>query len=317
MSGSSDSSPASGQSDDAAGQPAPAGVHAVLAAVSFLFSINYIVGKIALRSFDPLAFSYLRVAGSAAVLVLIAARSHSDLAGLARREWRPLAIYSLLGVVINQVLFMSGLALTTAHQAAILITSIPVFTHAAAIVAGRERATVPRIAGIALAGAGALTIIGFEGFAGSREALIGNGLILLNCASYATYLVFSKGFFQRVPARSGVALLFVAGSVLMLPFTSLALARQDWSGPGTPAWIALAVVIAGPTVAAYLMNAWALARADSSLVAVYVYLQPLIATLLAALFLGERIGPAAALAGAMIIGGVFLAGRTPSGRPAV
>ena len=72
---------------------------------------------------------------------------------------------------------------------------------------------------------------------------------------------------------------------------------------------ALALVIAGPTVAAYLLNAWALRYAESSVVAAYTYLQPVLATMLGAMFLGEEIRPLVIVAGVMIVAGVALAGR--------
>ena len=53
------------------------------------------------------------------------------------------------------------------------------------------------------------------------------------------------------------------------------------------AWWSLAFVIVGPTIAAYLMNAWALKYAESSVVAAYTYLQPVFAVILAAIFLQE------------------------------
>ena len=75
----------------------------------------------------------------------------------------------------------------------------------------------------------------------------------------------------------------------------------------------LAIVIAGPTVGAYLLNAWALANAESSLVAAYTYLQPFITAFLAAVLLHETIGSSAVVAAVVIFAGVWLAGRRVKG----
>src|SRR5437016_11515912 len=89
-------------------------VHAALIAVAALFSANYIISKIGMRAFAPLTFAYLRVAGSALLLMLFAPRG---LEPLSRQDrWR-VAGFSMLGVVGNQVLFLGGLALTSAHIA--------------------------------------------------------------------------------------------------------------------------------------------------------------------------------------------------------
>src|SRR3954470_12749694 len=95
----------------------------------------------------------------------------------------------------------------------------------------------------------------------------------------------------------------------MLPIAPWPMLHEPWRAIGPGAWWSLAFVIAGPTVAAYLMNAWALKYAESSVVAAYRYLQPVFAVILAAISLQEEIKPIALLAGAMIVAGVFVSGR--------
>src|SRR5205823_13663659 len=98
-------------------------IHGALFAVNLLFAVNYIVSKLEMSSFDPLTFAYLRVLGAAIVLNLLARGA----APLSRADWKRVVLYSLLAVVINQSFFLAGLALTSAHVAAILITAVPVF----------------------------------------------------------------------------------------------------------------------------------------------------------------------------------------------
>ena len=282
-------------------------VHGALALVAILFSLNYIISKIALGTFNAIVFAYLRVVGSAIVLNLLL--RHGETERLSRDDaWRLIG-YAMLGVVINQTLFLGGLSLTSAHVAAILITSIPVFALAAAIVVGRERATGAKIAGIALALAGALLVVGGEGLAGATKSLIGDLLILGNSFSYAMYLVLSKPMMARISARRVVGRMFALSSGLMLPIAAWPLAHERWALIPMRSWIALILVILGPTVSAYLLAAWALKHADSSLVAAYSYLQPVITAVLAAIFLGEHIRSIAIAAALLIFAGVYLAGK--------
>lgn len=272
--------------------------------MALLFTSNYIVSKVGMREFAPLSFAWLRVAGAAAVLWVIA-RGET----LPPEANRRVALFAVLGVVLNQTLFLSGLAFTTVQTASILITSIPVFALAAAIAMGRERATAPRVAGIALACAGALLAVGGEGWTGTRQSLIGALLILINCLSYALYLVLSKPDMAHLSARAVVARMFAVGMLLMLPIAAVPLWREDWAAVPLRGWVALAIVIAGPTVLAYLMQAWALRHAEASSVAAYTYVQPVVASVLAVIFFGERIRPIVLLAAVMIFAGVWLAGR--------
>ena len=271
-----------------------------------LFSLNYIISKMAMASFAPLSFAWLRVLGSAIVLHLLVGR-----VSIEKADRRRIAGFAILGVVINQTLFLGGLSLTSAHVAAILITAIPVFALAVAILRRTEKATANKIGGIALAGAGALLVVGGEQIVGSARSVAGAALIVANCLAYATYLVIARPVLQRIAPTVVIAKMFAVGAVLMLPISAWSLAHEDWRAIPSTAWIGLAIVIVGPTAAGYTLNAWALRHSESSLVAAYTYLQPVMATLLAAVFLGERLTWVAAVAAVMIFSGVALAGRAP------
>jgi len=257
-----------------------------------------------MHSFTPLVFAYLRVLGSA-ILLNTVVHDHGPIER--GDQWR-LAGFAMLGVVLNQSLFLGGLALTSAHIAAILVTTIPAFALAAAIVMRYERGSALKIIGIALAAAGALLVVAREGFGGATKSFVGDLLIISNSLFYALYLVLSKPMRNRLSARRFIARIFAIAAVLMIPLCAWPLMHQEWRVPGT-AWLSLAFVILGPTVAAYLLNAWALAYAESSIVAAYSYLQPVATIFLAAIFLGETLHPAGVVAMILICGGIWLASR--------
>lgn len=280
-------------------------VHAACFTVALLFSINYILAKLGMREFAPLSFAWLRIAAGAIVLGLVV----RDTEPLSRDDSRRVFLWAVLGVAVNATLFLVGLSLTTVAVSAVLITAIPVFTLALAILLRVERPTAMRIAGIALAAAGALLVVGGESLHGSRSSFIGALLIVLNCFSYALYLVISKPHMARLSARRVVARMFAVGSVLLLPVSAYSLWHERWSAISPRAWLVLAIVVAGPTVTAYLLQAWALRHADSSAVAAYTYVQPVLASFLGAIFLGEPVRAIVVLAAVMIFAGVWLAGR--------
>ena len=281
-------------------------IHVALLTVAALFSINYIISKLGMREFTPLSFAYLRVVGSALLLMLFVPQARQPLPAADR--WA-IARFSVLGVVINQGLFLFGLSLTSAHVAAILITGIPVFALGIAIAMKSERATVAKVGGIFLAAVGALLVVGGEGITGDRRSFLGAAMIIGNCFSYATYLVVSKPAMLRLSARVVVARMFAYATVIMLPVCAWSLLHERWSHIPPRAWLALALVILGPTVAAYLLNAWALAYADSSLVAAYTYVQPFLTAILATFYLHERMHPVVAVAALLLFVGVYLAAR--------
>lgn len=278
-------------------------LHGALFTVALLFSLNYLISKLGMREFSPLTFAWLRILGASVILWLIA-RNEPE---LSRGDGRRVAGWAILGVVINQSFFLAGLALTTVQVAAILITTIPVFALAAAIFAKQETASIKHIAGIALAGAGALLVVGGEGLHGSWRSFAGAVMLILNCMSYALYLVVSKPHMARLSARRVVARMFAVGAIVLLPVAAWPMSQERWSAISPQAWLALGLVIAGPTVGAYLLQAWALRHADSSSVAVYTYLQPVLASLLGVFVLGEQLRGIVIIAAVMIFAGVFLA----------
>jgi drug/metabolite transporter (DMT)-like permease len=295
--------------------PRSAAVHGVLFTVALMFSVNYVVSKLGMREFSPLSFAWLRVAVSALILWVVM----RDTEPFSRADAWLVFRFAILGVVINQTLFLAGLSLTSVQVSAVLITTIPVFTLAIAILAGQERASASRIGGIALAGAGALLVVGGESFGGSWRSFAGALMLVINCLSYAGYLVLSKPHMTRLSARAIVRRMFAIGAAMLLPIAAVPLAREQWTQITPRAWLSLAFVIIGPTIIAYLLQAWALRHADSSVVAAYTYVQPVLATLLGVIFLNETLQANVLVAAAMIFGGVWLAssrgGGTPPGQP--
>src|SRR5262245_8036480 len=146
--------------------------------------------------------------GAAAVCFLAWARQMPAVRDLPR-----LALYGVLGVTFNQLLFLTGLQYTTATNATVLGTTIPVWTFAIAILLGREpwgAAARIKLLGVALAMSGAVVLVGAERFTLRAR---GNLLILLNSISYAFFLVLARDIAARYPARVVMAWCFLFGSL--------------------------------------------------------------------------------------------------------
>ena len=216
-------------------------------------------------------------------------------------------LYALLGVSFNQILFISGLALTTAIHTTILTATIPVFTLAAAVLLRRESLTARAAAGILLAGAGALALLNAQRFDWAEGSFRGDLLIIANSVSYSLYLVLSRRGLARYRAAAFTAAVFRYGAVLIVLAAIPDLRRFSPSRTPPLAWVCLAAVVVLCTVIPYLLNSWALARTHASRVAFYVFLQPLIATALAIPILGESLTGKALTAGALILAGLAVA----------
>jgi drug/metabolite transporter (DMT)-like permease len=280
-----------------------------LLGVSLSFGFNYVVAKWALREISPIAMVVIRQWGTVAILgTVLVLHRRSDAPKLKPREFGELAVYSVLGIGLNMWCFLEGLSRTSATNAAIMLVSIPVLTLAFAILLGRERATARGLAGIAAGLAGALLLIlPRGGLALSAEAFAGNVFLFTGAASYSLYLVLSKSLLARHDALVVVTWLFTLGGVMMLPFGAASLYRLAGTGLTPGGWASIVFIVIGATAVPYLLNTWALARVQSSIVAIYILVQPIVAAIMGRIFLGETLAPHAALAGALIVGGVVMA----------
>jgi drug/metabolite transporter (DMT)-like permease len=290
-------------------------VHGGLVAVQLAFASHYVVSKIVMRELPPSGLAFLRAVLAASFLFAI----HLARRGVPRvplSALPALAGCAVLGIAGNQWMFFHGLRATTATNASVLVTTIPVFTLLASLALRRERARAINIGGVAVALAGVLFLLGAEAFEASAETLIGDLLVLANSVSYGLYLALVGSLVKKHGSLTVVVWLFALGALFLAPLGAGELiAAAPAVAPGT--WWLLAWVVLAASIFTYLVNAWALGHAPPSTVAVYIYLQPLGATVLAVLVLDEAIPPRLVAAALTVFAGIYLSTRpAPIPRPA-
>jgi drug/metabolite transporter (DMT)-like permease len=284
-------------------------LHVTLLVVQIVFGTFHVVGKAVLAEMPPLVLATVRVGVAAPLLVAYAWRH--DRVVPRGRELLHLALLGALGVAANQVLFVIGLQYTTATNAAILMVSVPVFTVAVAALLRVERLGPRRLVGIALAVAGAAVLLDPRRLAFGRASLVGNALILTNALAYSFFLVLQRPVLRRLPWRTVIAGSFVFGGAGVLVVAVPELLALPGTDISPFAWTGALYIALVPTAAAYAANTWAVRRSSPALVAVYNTVQPLVAAVLAAAFLGERLGWAEAAGFGLIAAGLLRVSLRP------
>lgn len=285
-----------------AGRPGPA-VHATLLLVQLFFGGFHVVAKMLLSGLAPLAVVGLRVAIATPLLLAVAWRK--DRVVPSGRDLAWLALLGGLGVTANQILFIVGLQYTTASNASILMTCLPVFAVAAGALLGIERAGGRRLLGIALAVGGALVMVNPARFETAGDTAWGNLLVLGNCLAYALFLVLQRPLLRRLPWRTVIAGSFLFGGTAVFAASVPALAALDWRAVPAGTWLGVLYIALFATVFAYAANTWAVRRSSPALVAAYGMLQPLVTAALAVPLLGESLGWAEAAGFALIVAGLW------------
>jgi drug/metabolite transporter (DMT)-like permease len=281
--------------------------HVSLLVVQIAFASGAVEGKLAMavHGVEPFALGMARMAGCA-IFFQIAVRAAGALSPTTWRDQAKLIGLSVLGIVINQTLFLMGLKLTSAFSAALLGVTIPVFTAALAIATRQERPRWRTGAGLAIAIAGVLWLIGV------KEVDRGAVLVALNCFAYSLYIVLGRSVIQRLGAMTVMTWVFTWGAIMFAPVGIAPLVRGfgAWS---PAAWGLVAFVVVVPTALAYTLNAWALGRSTASVVTVYVYLQPLLAAIISYFQLGAGLSGRMIVAALLIFVGVtIVSSRAPT-----
>lgn len=281
-------------------------VNVVLVLVQVMFASVAIVGKLIFPEIPPQGLVVMRVGGAImalALIQLVVGRNRIERSG----DWFRLAVLGFLGVTANQTMFLMGLERTTAINASLLVTTVPVFAVLYSVLGRQERASALKIGGIAIAGSGAAYLIGPDRVSLAPNMALGNSLVVSAMASYAGFLVLSKPLLRRYGTLTVILWVMFFGLIGTLPLGLTTLGRTPLTEVSVGIWALVVYMILVPTLGAFFLSAWALKRTSSQLVAAYIYLQPLVtASIAPAILDGERITLRTVVAGMAIFGGLAL-----------
>jgi drug/metabolite transporter (DMT)-like permease len=286
--------------------------HFALLGVQVFFGSLPVIAKVALNVVPSTALVGFRV-GLTAIVLFVFQRLRGDLHLRERSDYWRLAVLSLFGVTLNQLLFIGGLSLTKASNTSLLAVTIPIFTLLVSAMLRTEELRAVKVFGILLAAAGVVFLLDPRNASFSSETTAGDILIILNSLSYGIYVATSKNVITRNGAMRSITWIFIFSSLICVPLGAFSLSRIDISGVKPSIWLLVLYISVIATAVPYFLNAWALARVSPSTVAVYVYLQPLIGFVLAVIFLGEKIDIKFGIAASLIFAGVLLATRIEAG----
>ena len=283
-------------------------LHALLAFMVFVWSINFVVAKNALTEFSPLLLGALRFTlGGLFVLPVYLWSKRNAPAPRLTISWKVLAL-GVVGVAGNQFLFLLGLVRTTVAHAAILIAMTPVMVLLLSAWVGHERITSAKTEGLGLALSGVAVLQG-RTLSGGQGSMLGDFFVLLAALAFAIFTVGGKEVRERYDGLTMATIAYTGSAALFSPVTVWLASSFDFSRVTWVGWISVLYIATFPSVIAYLIYFHALRFMPSSKVSRLAYLQPFIATIVAVPVLGEKITPSLVTGGALVLAGVFWAER--------
>ena len=284
--------------------------HLALLIVNIIYSANYSIAKEVMPAYvQPFAFVVMRVGGALVLFWMVSSLFIKE--KVDRKDLPRIALLAFCGVAVNQLLFLKGLSLTSPINASIIMVSNPIVVLLIAAMVLKEKISFSKIAGITLGIAGALLLLLFnKTFSFGSETISGDIMVLINSMSWAFYIILVKPLLQKYNTFTIVKWTFLFGFFYVLPFGFNEFKQVEWSTlPSNILWDILFVVVA-TTFFAYVLNTYALRALSPSAVSIYIYLQPLLATLIAIYYYhNDELDMRKIISGVLIIIGVYLVSR--------
>ncbi len=273
-----------------------------------IWGTTFVATKVALRDVAPFTLTLARFLSASLVLLPLAWLEQRRLHG--QVAWRSLIVAGLVGGFLYFALQNLGLVYTTAAKASLILASIPALIAGLSALVLHERVGATRAAGVLASVAGvAIILFGDRTAAWQGGSAIGDLLIVLTAFSWAAYTVLAKGLEGAATPTVVSAATVGFGALFLVPCSGYELLAGRPTAPALASWLAIGYLGLVASTVPFLAWNYALRHVDASEAAVYVNLVPVVAVVSAVTMLGEHVGVAQLAGGALVLAGVWAAGR--------
>jgi drug/metabolite transporter (DMT)-like permease len=279
---------------------------------ALIWGSNYTVLKIAVTYITPLAYNAVRFSLAAAFNLVIARSRERDLS-MPRAEWKHLVLLSLLGMVLNQMLFIQGAARTRASNAALIQATQPLIMALLLwLLHTGERVRTRTWVGMGASFAGIVLIVGSNGAALAGTNLVGDALVLAGIVIWSLFQVLVRPVLQRNSAVKSMAWILTLAVPWLILFGLPEISAMNWRSVPPQAWGAVIYSSVLATSVAQIMWQTGVERLGIARTAVLHYVIPVVSIVVAWTVLGERMQVRQVLGSMCVLGGVVLARYRPS-----
>ena len=284
-------------------------------AASAIYGANHTIAKGLMPTvIEPFGFIMLRVTGAAVLFWITSLFFPSE--KIEKKDWLRFIACAFFGMAVNMLCFFKGLSLSTPINSSVVITISPVLLLVLSAIFLKERITLLKSLGIGLGLAGALVLIlfGLKQQANAPNIPLGNFFFIINASAYSIYLILVKPIATKYKSVTLMKWFFLFAVIINLPIGYTEFAAVDWTGLSFDSIWKLAFVIIGTTYLTYFFNIYALKILSPSTIGAFMYLQPILATLIAVLVGADTLTTLRIFAAALIFTGVYISSRKPKKR---
>lgn len=263
-----------------------------------------VVGDIA-----PLNLAFLRYALGGVCLAALVSMLRAGTLRIPRNQLPPIALLGVLMYALFPVLFNTSLRYTTASRGAVILALMPLFTAVLGAFSRSERLRPLQWLGVALSIGGVAVVFAESGLGitDGRRVVVGNALMVLVALTGAVYSVGARPYLQRFGAPPVAAIAMLSGAALLfVPALWSGVGGEMRSASSQTHLLVLYLAIPGGALA-FFLTSFALSRLTATQATLYINLNPIVATILAALLLDEPLGRWFGLGFVLVIAGLLLA----------
>ena len=274
--------------------------------VSIIYGVTFTIAKDVMPKYiEPFGFILLRVGGT--TLLFWMASLFIKTEKIEKTDFLRIFAAAFFGVTFNMLTFFKGLSYTSPIMGAVLMVTTPMIVLILSAILIKERMENKKILGIVLGLAGTLFLIIYgKSMVNAPKASLGNFLVFINAVSYGFYLIIVKKLMDKYNAFSFVKWIYLFGFLMVLPFGLKEFNEIDWSNIPIDIFWKIGFVVLFSTFFTYLLNLLSMKELKPTTVAVFIYLQPLFATIFAIGLGKDRLNSVKIIAAILIFLGVFL-----------
>jgi drug/metabolite transporter (DMT)-like permease len=283
--------------------------------VSIIYGVTFTIAKDVMPKYvDAFGFIVMRVGGSVILFWLLSFFGPKE--KIAKADFPRIIAAALFGVALNMLTFFKGLSYTSPIMGAVLMVTTPMIVLVLSAFIMKERMENRKIVGIILGLAGTTTLILYgKSVVNAPNASLGNLLVFINAVSYGFYLVIVKKLMDNYNAFTFVKWIYTFGFLMVLPFGWSEFQAIAFEQLPTDIFWKIGFVVVFSTFLTYLLNLISMRELKPTTVAVFIYLQPLFATIFAVSLGKDDLSVVKLISAVLIFVGVYLVTQKASPNP--
>jgi len=280
--------------------------------VSIIYGMTFTIAKDVMPKYvEAYGFIIMRVGGSTILfwLVWLFSRRSKEVREekIDRSDYARIFWAAFFGVALNMLAFFKGLSLTSPISASVLMVSTPIIVLVLSAIILKERMQKRRVFGIFLGLIGtAFLILYGKSVGNATNASLGNFLVFVNATSYGLYLVIVQKLMDKYNAFTFVKWIYLIGFIMVLPFGWSQFQAVDWALMPVDNYWKIGFVVVFSTFFTYLLNLLSMKELKPTTIAVFVYLQPVFATIFAISLGKDELTLVKIVSAILIFTGVYL-----------